>query len=120
MSDTVQYPGGPHEWTPASREVKVIFRKWPDGTITALFPELPNDNQGWSCVSYEHQGQHGGANCRRAMAHTRAATPEEYQHLLRELGQIGYTRLKIAQRMTRSMLQARRKALERPLKWTDI
>jgi hypothetical protein len=108
MAEIVQYLTDPQDWTPASREVKVIFRKWSDGTITALFPEIPNDHQGWSCVSYEHMGQHGGANCSRVMSATREASPEEYKHLLRELGQIGYTRLRIVKRMTRQMLKARR------------
>ena len=108
MPDVVQYPEGPHEWVPASREVKVIFRKWSDGTITALFPEIPSDFSGWSCVSYEHMGQHGAANCSRVMSVTREASPEEYKALLRELGQIGYARLRIVKRMTRQMLKARR------------
>lgn len=115
MPEIVQYPGGPHDWTPPSREVKVIFRKWPDGEIVALFPELPYDREGWSCFSYAQIGGHGGANCSRVMRHTKAATPEEYQSILRELGWVGYTRLKIMQRMTPAMLKARRAATLPPI-----
>ena len=38
----------------------VVFRKWKtNGDIIALFPELPADNEGYLCDSYEHVGQHG-------------------------------------------------------------
>jgi hypothetical protein len=114
MSETIHY-GGPHEWSPASHEVKVIFRKWPDGEITALFPELPYDYQGWSCMSYERVGQHAGANCHLVIRATRAATREEYKALLSELGWIGYKRLNIVQRMTPGMLETRRRNARRPL-----
>ena len=40
----------------------VAFRKWPNGDIPALFPTLPHSNNGHYCLSYEHNGQHCGAD----------------------------------------------------------
>ena len=41
----------------------VVFRRWRDiGTLIALFPGQPADNQGRYCDAYEHVGQHGGAD----------------------------------------------------------
>jgi hypothetical protein len=45
------------------------------------------------------------------MTSTHPASEPEYRNLLRELGQVGYTRLRIVQRMTPAMLQARRAQL---------
>lgn len=112
MAETVQH-GGPKDWTPPTREEKVIFRKWPDGQIDALFPEIPYDDKGWSCMVYARVGQHAGANCARVIGETVPATPEEYQSLLRELGQIGYKRLRIVQRVNRSMLKKRQERARR-------
>ena len=41
--------------------IKVIFRKFKDGEIIALFPGLKWNNAGDIC-SYMHIGQHGGAS----------------------------------------------------------
>lgn len=106
MAETVQH-GGPKDWTPPSREEKVIFRKWPDGQVDALFPEIPYDDRGWSCVVYSRLGQHGGANCSIVIDRTAPAKPDEYQSLLEELGKIGYKRLRVVQRMDRRMLKKR-------------
>jgi hypothetical protein len=79
----------------------VIFRKWKrseGGGILALFPEV-DDTLG-HCSSYEHVGQHGGADYNGCIARTKAATPEEYWPLKLELEQIGY-RLKIRRRYQR-------------------
>lgn len=40
---------------------KVIFRKFRDGSVIALFPNIPWDNNG-NIASYMHVGQHGGAS----------------------------------------------------------
>lgn len=101
--------GGPKDWTPGTREEKVLFRKYSDGEIVAVFPEIPADAQGWSCTAYSRVGQHGGANASRVVADTKAAKEGEYAELLAELGRIGYTRLKIMKRMTPSMLRERQK-----------
>ena len=74
----------------------VIFRKWKkakydviNGTIIALWPAVAADRNG-NCNSYEHVGQHGGADYQGVIAKTLPATPKEYADLLAELKQIGY------------------------------
>ena len=67
---------------------KVVFRKFNDGQIIALFPELPCDNRG-NITSYMHIGQHAPAS--RFIVHdTKPANPEEYADLHAELQRIGY------------------------------
>jgi hypothetical protein len=64
----------------------VIFRKYGDGEVIALFPyELANVDSPWPCVSYMHVGQHGAADLAGVMGHTEPATPDEYAPLMREL-----------------------------------
>lgn len=58
--------------------VKVVFRKWKDtGDVIALFPELPSDIYGWFCDSYEHVGQHSGADYHGVIRQTVPAAPHE-------------------------------------------
>lgn len=75
----------------------VIFRVWtgvnkfgtrPEPQVIALFPAVDEGN-GY-CSSYEHVGQHGGADYRNVMRGTRAATAAEFTPLMRELQGIGY------------------------------
>ena len=67
---------------------KVVFRKFSDGQVIALFPELPCDNRG-NITSYMHIGQHAPAS--RFIVHdTQPAKPEEYAELHAELQRIGY------------------------------
>lgn len=77
---------------PAQRQdteaTTVVFRKWPNGDICALFPDLPHDRH--HCMSYEHIGQHGGADYSGVVGRTKAATPDEYADLAAELRRIGY------------------------------
>jgi hypothetical protein len=69
----------------------VVFRKWRDGFgIIALFPEIPADLYGRYCESYEHVGQHGGADYWGVIMNTRPANEEESADLLEELTRIGY------------------------------
>lgn len=79
--------------------VKVIFRKFKDGDIIALFPALAGSNNPITCASYMHIGQHG-----EAVAGTLGtpATPEEYADLLAELGRVGYKNLRIVKKCTRA------------------
>ena len=79
---------------------RVVFRRWPKsqgGGIIALFPDIPSDPSGRFCLSYEHVGQHGGADYRGVIGSTRPATPFEYRPLQDELTSIGYD-LKIRSR----------------------
>ena len=77
-------------------QTRTIFRKWPEGDILALFPDLDH-GYGGICVSYQHIGQHGGADYQHCIAATKPATPQEYAELASELTSIGYG-LKIRQR----------------------
>jgi len=67
----------------------VIFRKFRQGDIIALFPEIQADMSRGNCQSYQHTGQHGAANY-RIVNNTKLATPEEYMPLADELYRIGY------------------------------
>jgi hypothetical protein len=69
--------------------VDVVFRKFRDGAIVALFPNEINYSDG-SCESYQHIGQHGAADYAHCMRVTTPATPNEYKPLYTELVKIGY------------------------------
>ena len=69
---------------------RVVFRKYPNGDIIALFPDIPWNRHGNSITSYMHVGQHGGAHGNAVMSSTVPATAEEFTPLLRELEEIGY------------------------------
>ena len=69
----------------------VVFRKWKDSFgVIALFPEIPTDLYGRYCESYEHVGQHGGADYQGVIMNTRPANVEESADLEEELRIIGY------------------------------
>lgn len=83
--------------TDANDRDMVIFRKFPDGGIIALFPyKAAVCLDAWPCQSYMHVGQHGAADP-RIVADTQPAQPQEYAALKAELEQIGY-RLDVRQR----------------------
>ena len=73
-------------------ETIVIFRKDRTGWREpfALFPELPADQLGIYCDSYQHVGQHCAADYHGCIANSRPAMPEEAAPLLAELKCIGY------------------------------
>lgn len=71
----------------------VVFRVFKDqGNVLALFPEDIQYPDG-ACNSYQHIGQHGGADYSHCIQITRPATPKEYAPLKRELEGIGYSLL---------------------------
>jgi hypothetical protein len=80
----------------------VVFRRWddPTGDVIALFPEIPADINGQYCLSYEHFGQHGGADYRSVIANTVPAPAKEAARLAWELEMVGY-RLQPVRRATR-------------------
>jgi hypothetical protein len=78
-----------------THETPMVFRKWPNGTVTALMPTIL-DTPG-HCLSYEHVGQHGGADYTGVVSRTQPATPQEYESLLSELRSLGY-RVKVKTR----------------------
>lgn len=86
----------------------VIFRKWKSEpkTVIAFFPEIPADISGKQILSYEHIGQHGGADYNHCIAITRPAKKEEYENLKKELEQIGYN-MEVRERLTQAMYQNR-------------
>ena len=67
----------------------VIFRKFRQGDIIALFPEIQADMSRGNCQSYQHIGQHGAASY-RIVDNTKLATKAEYMPLADELYRIGY------------------------------
>jgi len=76
----------------------VVFRRWPNGDVLALFPEI--DEGRGLCSSYEHVGQHGGADYLWCVRSTSLATPSDYAPLKSELESIGY-RLRVVRRSGR-------------------
>ena len=72
----------------SQEKTPVVFRKWSDGEIIALFPTIPDTPQ--FCSSYMHVGQHSGAHYSGVIQSTEPATPQEYADLLAELESIGY------------------------------
>ncbi|BBL00444.1 hypothetical protein A3BBH6_06800 [Alistipes onderdonkii subsp. vulgaris] len=76
---------------------KVVFRKWKDGEVIALFPDDTNPYAG-TVTSYMHIGQHGDADYGHVIAATHPARPSEYHGLLAELITIGYADLHVVQR----------------------
>ena len=70
-----------------SEQVKVIFRKFPEGDVIALFPE---QDQGRGLItSYMEIGQHGDA-AKSLITDLEPASKEEYAKLAAELERIGY------------------------------
>ena len=82
--------------------------------VIALFPCDPWDSDGLMCSSYEHVGQHGGADPAGVIARTRATTEAEYAALRRELEAppFGY-QLMVIRRTPKNAAELRRKALRR-------
>jgi hypothetical protein len=75
----------------AAATTLVVFRRWKDtGSLIALFPELPSDLSSHFCVSYEHVGQHGGADFLGVLKATKPVTADESAPLAQELTRIGY------------------------------
>ncbi len=74
---------------------KVVFRKYKEGDIIALFPEETN-RRNLMIMSYQHIGQHGEADYEVVIKGTKPATEQEYTPLLNELtNQVGYENLRI-------------------------
>lgn len=103
----------------------VIFRQWRakrdryyGNGIIALFPYEPADSDGLMCESYEHTGQHGGADLAGVIARTRPAAPADYAALKRELESPPYDyKLATVQRTPHRAADVRRLVLERDGKY---
>jgi hypothetical protein len=83
---------------------KVVFRKFKDGVVIAVFPEVSYNYV--HLMSYQHEGQHGDC-VPWISSFTKPATPAEYAPLLSELKSIGYDDLQIMKRIN---LNARRRS----------
>ena len=84
---------------------RVVFRRWPKsqgGGIIALFPDIPSDPAGRYCLSFEHVGQHGGADYQGLIRITSPVreSSEELENLKEELRGRGYN-LKVMHRRVR-------------------
>lgn len=73
---------------PDSEKTVVVFRKFSDGEIVALFPYVIDAPH--SVMTYMHVGQHSNMDYYRVISDTRTAKPGEYASLARELTLIGY------------------------------
>lgn len=62
---------------------KVVFRKYKNGSIIALFPEIPAAFG--EVASYTHMNGHGGSHYKLVMNPTKSATEAEYMPLFNEL-----------------------------------
>lgn len=62
----------------------VIFRKYKEGDVIALFPYLP-ERKYLLCTCYQLVGQHSSADYTAVMQETKPATPEEYAEIFDEL-----------------------------------
>jgi len=89
----------------------VMFRKFKEGDIVAIFPEQPGTNELSTCGCYQHIGQHGSASI-FIERYTKPSKPEEYAELMQELEGIGYN-LKIYKRWQGKFDHNRAKELAR-------
>lgn len=91
----------------------VVFRRWNDGSIIALFVEELGTADPWTCSSYMHIGQHGAADPSHVVAVTKPASESEYRDLRRELEGAPYEyALSILHRIPRNAVRVRRAKLE--------
>ena len=85
----------------------VIFRKFNDGEVIALFPGMAGDHNPYhTCGSYMHTGQHGSAGLSITKS-TKLATKTEYSGLENELWGLGY-QLRVVKRFTKKHLEQRK------------
>lgn len=85
------------------------------GNVTAVFPSEPADASGNMMTCFAHVGQHSGCSYGWYCT-TRPATPAEYADLKRELESAPYRyKLRVCQRITRTMNADRRAAARRPV-----
>jgi hypothetical protein len=94
--------------------VDVIFRKYRDGNVIALFPGLGGDMDGATCSSYMRIGQHGAAHLSHVMRTTLPAEEKEYAALKRELESKPFEyKFNVIKRATRAHGRARTEQLKR-------
>jgi hypothetical protein len=62
------------------KKTVVVFRKFKDGDIIAIFPEINWNFEHSTCSSYMQYGEHGACSYDIVNV-TKLATPDEYKHL---------------------------------------
>ena len=78
---------------------RVVFRKFKEGDVIALFPDQVNIYYGLGTIGcYQHIGQHGKCSL-DITSITKLATIEEYEPLLKELKSIGYENLRVMKKL---------------------
>lgn len=90
-------------------KTKVIFRKFKDGEVIAIFPEEPGNIYANTCSSYLRVGQHGACDIDLIYELERAKS-SEYGDLFDELESIGY-KLFICEEYTEEMHDNRMEAI---------
>jgi hypothetical protein len=98
-----------------NRVTPVIFRKFRNGEIIALFPFHAGNNDGYTCQSFIHVGQHGSADPHLVMRMTRPATEDEANDLIVELtsAPYNYPPLRILHRFTDAARRERERQVQR-------
>lgn len=91
----------------------VIFRKFKEGNIIAIFPTMLGTLDQYTCNSYQHIGQHGACEPTYLIQITKLAKPEEYGELFQELVNIGYDDLKVYKRYQYKFLEEIKSELKR-------
>jgi hypothetical protein len=71
-------------------KTKVIFRKWKNGDVIAIFPEIVGTNSAATCMMFEHIGQHGAGDPQNVIDQTFPATPLEFEDVRKELEGAAY------------------------------
>lgn len=90
---------------PIEPKTRVIFRKFKDGDVIAIFPDIFGSST-YDMLSYMHVGQHGACDC-GIVQRTKLAIIEDYASLQKELSSIGYN-LQICKRIPSNSLQKRK------------
>ena len=91
----------------------VIFRKFKEGDIIAIFPTMSGTLNQYTCNSYQHIGQHGSCDPTYLIQETKPTKPEEYEELFQELINIGYDDLKVYKRYQYKFLEEIKAELKR-------
>lgn len=90
----------------------VIFRKWNNGQVIALFPMEPVTYNPAYCESFEHIGQHGAADPHGIVLRTTAASPDEYAAVKRELESAPYGyQLEVRKRIPANAYESRKRKI---------
>ena len=93
-----------------TKKTKVIFRKYKEGDVIALFPEIADSPDPSYCSSYQHIGQHGAADP-LIINETKRATPKEFAALKKELESLGYN-LQVISRNRAEFYGTRKKSFQ--------